>query len=269
MTQKNSPQTILITGAAGGVGTILRPRLAKPGRTLRLLDLEPLSTVDGEESITATVTDLDAMTEACRGADALIHLGGLSLEDDWPSIMDTNINGTYVALEAARRAGVPRVILASSNHAVGYYPNDGETAPDDLFPRPDTYYGVSKVAMEALGSLYSDRYGLDVICLRIGSCFDKPRNARMLASWMSPDDCARLMEAALSTPEPGFQVVWGISANTRGWWSLDGARAIGYEPQDDAEVYAAEVESLVDPYDKLLGGAFCSPSLDAPLPERS
>ncbi|RJQ70157.1 NAD(P)-dependent oxidoreductase [Pseudonocardiaceae bacterium YIM PH 21723] len=261
-------EKILITGAAGLVGTFLRERLASPGRGLRLSDITELTAGEGEEVISASVTDLEAMTAACQGVDAVIHLGGLSGEFDWPSIMDTNINGTYTVLEAARRAGVPRVILASSNHAVGYYPQGDTDAPDELFPRPDTYYGVSKVAMEALGSLYTDRYGLHVICLRIGSCFEQPRNARMLATWLSPDDCGRLMEAALSTPEPGFRVVWAISANTRGWWSLDAAKSLGYEPKDDAEVYADELESVVDPYDTVIGGAFCSPKYDAPIPGR-
>lgn len=284
-------QRIVITGAAGGVGTLLRPRLARAGRILRLLDVAPIpgagdgggeGAAEGTdvETVQVSVTDLPAMREALTGADAVIHLGGLSAEGPWDKILDININGTRTVLEAARRAGVPRVIIASSSHAVGFYPRNGEQdstaaqaagrqeAPDYLFPRPDTYYGVSKVAGEALGSLYHDRYGLDVICVRIGGCFERPIAARQLATWLSPDDCARLMEALLAAPSPGFRVVWGVSDNTRRWFSLDEARALGYEPQDDAERFAAELEreGRHDPLDDIyLGGAFCSPDLDASL----
>ena len=251
---------ILITGAAGGLGTLLRPRLARPGRTLRLLDIAPIADLrDGEEAVTASITDLDAFTEACAGVDAVLHLGGLSTEHRWDQIAEVNIPGAYNVFEAARRAGVPRVVFASSNHAVGFQPKNGAEAPDYGYPRPDTFYGVSKVLGESLGSLYHDRFGLDVICLRIGSCFPKPNSARMLASWLSPDDCARLVEATLAAPAPGFRIVWGVSANTRRWWSLDEARALGYEPLDDAELFAGEVSDEPDEFDKFLGGVFCAP----------
>ena len=236
MTQQR--QRILVTGAAGGVGSLLRPRLARPGRVLRLVDLAPLpDPAPGEEVLRADITDPDAMLAACRDVDAVVHLAGISGEDTWDRILRVNIHGTYVVFEASRRAGVRRVIYASSNHAVGFHPVGG-TAGDYLFPRPDTHYGVSKVAGEAIGSLYHDRYGLDVVCVRIGSCFERPRAERELATWLSPDDAARLVEAALSAVSPGFRVVWGVSDNTRRWWSLDEARALGYRPRDDAEDYA-------------------------------
>jgi uronate dehydrogenase len=257
-------ERILLTGAAGAIGSMLRPRLARDGRTLRLLDIAPLSAGPGEEVASGSVTDLDTMVAACADVDAVIHLGGLSSEAPWAQQLQHNINGTYTVLEAARRAGVPRVVFASSNHAVGFRPVD-EDAGEYLYPRPDTYYGVSKAAGEALGSLYHDRYGLDVICLRIGACAEQPVNERALAIWLSPDDCGRLMEAAISAPSPGFRVVWGISANTRARWSLAEARALGYEPRDDAESYAGSVppsEGLEKVY---LGGGFCSPDLDAPI----
>ncbi|MBP2702798.1 NAD(P)-dependent oxidoreductase [Microbispora sp. RL4-1S] len=254
-----------MTGAAGGVGTLLRPRLAREGRVLRLLDLVPIEAGPGEEALAADLTDPDAMAKAVDGVDAILHLGGHSVERPWQQILDANINGTYVVLEAARRAGVRHVVLASSNHAVGFQPRTDEV-PDYLFPRPDTYYGVSKVAKEALGSLYHDRYGMAVTCLRIGSCFERPRDARMLSTWLSPDDCARLVEAAIAAE--GFHVVWGVSANTRRWWSLDEGRAIGFEPRDDAEAYAAEVLGDDEPDLSALphshvGGRFCEPRYDA------
>jgi uronate dehydrogenase len=262
--------TVLITGAAGGVGTILRPRLARPGRTLRLLDLAPLEAAPGEETVRASVTDLAAITEACRGADAVIHLGGRSTEAPWERILETNIDGTYKVFEAARRAGVPRVIFASSNHAVGFHTPDEYPLSEAAPTLPDTYYGVSKVTGEALGALYHHRYGLDVICIRILTCFPKPPDTRALSTWLSPDDAARLIEACLAAEQPGYRIVYGVSANTRGGWvSLDGAAALGYSSKDDAEAHAAEVlaehgePAPDDPVFKYLGGQFTLPRLDA------
>jgi len=260
---------ILITGAAGTVGTILRTRLAAPGRTLRLLDIAALEAGPGEETVTASVTDLAAMTAACEGADAIIHLGGVAREARWEEILDVNINGGYVAFEAARRAGVPRVVFASSNHAVGFTPRSEFPVADYKFPDPDTYYGVSKVATEGLAAMYYHRYGIHSICVRILSCFPRPLSARMLSTWLSPDDAGRLFEACLTVEDPGFRVVFGASANTRGGWvSLNEARALGYEPRDDAEVYAAEVIAEFgepdpdDPVFRYLGGEFTLPSAD-------
>ena len=262
--------TILITGAAGGVGGVLRARLARPGRTLRLLDLAELTPGEGEEAVTASVTDPDAVLEACRGVDEVIHLGGQATEAPWQRILEVNINGTYTVFEAARQAGVPRVLFASSNHAVGFHTPDRYPLAEDAPTLPDTYYGVSKVAGEALGALYAERYGMDVICVRILSCFPEPANPRMLSTWLSPDDAGRLFEACLTAPAPGFRIVFGVSANTRGGWvSLDGARALGYRPQDDAEAYAEKLlaeHGPIDPADPVfehLGGHFCFSDLDA------
>lgn len=260
--------TIVITGAAGRIGTMLRPRLARPDRRLRLLDIAPVPDVTAaEEAIVASVTDLAAMTSAFQGAGAVIHLGGIAREATWERILDVNINGTYVALEAARQAGVRRVVLASSNHAVGFAPLGGDPVPDYLFPRPDTFYGVSKATMEALGSLYHDRHGMDVICLRILSCFERPQDVRMLSTWLSPDDAGRLFDACLTAPDPGFRVAYGVSANTRGGLvSLDEARALGYESRDDSEQYAAEILARFPepdpegPVCRFLGGDFAGPT---------
>jgi uronate dehydrogenase len=263
---------LLITGAAGRIGTVLRGGLPERGWALRSLDVAPLpDTRPGEEHVLADVTDLDAMVAATAGASAVVHLAGISGESTWPAISHANIGGTYCALEAARRSGVQRVVLASSNHATGYTPRPGEglLTEADAPHRPDTYYGVSKVAMEGLGSLYVDRYGMDVVCLRIGSAFPEPTTLRQLATWLSPADQVNLVDAALRAPAPGFSVVWGVSANTRNWWDLSAARALGYQPVDDAEVYAAaliEAHGEPDPADPghtRVGGEYATAAFDA------
>ena len=263
---------VVITGAAGRIGSMLRPRLARPGRTLRLLDIAPLTAGPGEEAVQASVTDLDAMVAACQGADAVLHLAGIPGEASWARILDLNIHGSYTTIEAARRAGAPRVVFASSNHAVGFTPRSAFPVPDYAFPAPDTYYGVSKATMEALAGMYHHRYGMDVICLRILSCFERPANVRMLSTWLSPDDTGRLFEACLTAERPGFRVAYGVSANTRGGWvSLAEARALGYEPKDDAEAYAAQIiaehgepDPGHDPVLAYLGGEFTLPDDQVP-----
>src|SRR5271170_368226 len=239
-------QEILITGANGQIGTHLRHSLRRPDRHLRLLDVHSQPEREPGEDVTLIVgsfLEADTMNRAAEGASSLIHLGGLPTGGfDWHEYLKVNIDGTREVLEAARRCGVPRVIYASSNHAVGFhrYGRDGPV-PDYLYPRPDSLYGVSKATSESLCSLYSDRYGLDTVCLRIGSFRERPIDARMLWSWLSPGDCTRLFEAALGVVSPGFRVVWGVSANTRAVVSLEAAHEIGYFPLDDAEIYAHEV----------------------------
>ena len=249
---------ILMTGAAGKVGTLLRPRLAREGRTLRLSDLQPLEPGPGEEAVTADLNDEAAMAEAMKGADAVIHLGGQSREHPWADIVAANINGTHVLLEAARREGVEHVVLMGSHHAAGFHtrPAGGADLPDYAFPRPDTFYGVSKVAMEALGSLYHDRFGMNVTVIRLGTCNDGSADTRGLATWISPGDLARLLEAALTAP--GYHVVWGVSDNARRWWSLEEARAIGYVSLDDSE---SRAEALIAEHGE--------PDLSAPLHDRA
>jgi uronate dehydrogenase len=251
---------------------MLRSRLARPDRTLRLLDIKAIAVLGPhEESVEASATDMAAMTSICQGADAVIHLAGIAGEAPWEQILEVNINSSYVAFEAARLAGVPRVIFSSSNHAVGFTPRSEFPVADYTFPKPDTYYGVSKVATEGIASLYHDRYGMDAICVRILTCTERPVVRRALSTWLSPDDTGRLFEACLTAPSPGFRVIWGVSANTRGpVVSLAEANALGYYPRDDAEIYAAEILAGDDRPDedvpelRYLGGPFTFPDLDFP-----
>lgn len=248
MTQRD----VVLTGAAGRIGTYLRSAdggLAALGWRLRLVDADaPDPAPRTDETFTrADLTDEDAierLSPAMAGADAVVHLAGIPAEDTWTRVRRANVDGTYRVLEAARRAGIRRVVLASSNHAVGYYPTDG-LAPTDRAPRPDSFYGVSKAATEALGSLYADKYGLEVVSLRIGLCADRPGTTFDLGIWLSPGDAVRLSDAALRGPVDGPVVAYGISANTRAWWDTSTARALGYAPVDDAEAFAGDVE----PYD--------------------
>ena len=247
--------TVLLTGAAGRIGTALRERLPSYGWALRSFDRVA---VDG--GVVGELTSPDDLDAAMAGVDAVVHLAGQPNEAPWPVIREANVEGAFQLFEAARRAGVARVVYASSNHAVGFEPVHREL-PASTAPRPDTLYGVSKVFGEALGRYYADRYGMQVACLRIGTFAPTPPDTRSLSTWLSPDDCARLVDAALRAPALRYAIVWGVSANTRRTWSLDEAHALGYRPRDDAEAYANVVPAGEQhPSDAYVGGGFTSPA---------
>ncbi|MCQ9135203.1 NAD-dependent epimerase/dehydratase family protein [Streptomyces hilarionis] len=260
-----APRTVLLTGAAGGLGTLMQNLLPAFDYDLRLLDMRP---IEGEpDAIVADLADRAALREAVRGVDAIIHLAGISLEAPFEKILDANIVGTYNLYEAAREEGVRRVVFASSNHAVGFTPRpkDGDALiPVDTPHRPDTFYGLSKSFGEDLAQLYWDKHGLETVSVRIGSCFPRPTSVRMLSVWMSPADGARLFHAALTAENVGHTVVYGSSANTRLWWDLSSARALGYAPQDDSEEFAGKLiaeQGELDPENiaqAYLGGHFVS-----------
>jgi uronate dehydrogenase len=244
------PSVIAVTGAAGRVGSVLARGLHGD---LRRLDLRP---APGCELL--DIRDLPAVEVAFRGVDAVIHLGAIPTEAPFEDILDHNLRGTYNVLEAARRCGVRRVVFASSNHATGMYPRSERIGPDKPV-RPDTYYGVSKAYGEALGRLYAEKWGVSVVCIRIGTCIERPLDRRHLSTWLSPRDTVALFAAAVDAPIR-FSIVYGVSANTRGWWDITSARALGYEPQDDAEAYAGEVAD--DPSEQFdtQGGSYTSPA---------
>jgi uronate dehydrogenase len=227
---------VLLTGAAGRMGRLVRPLLSASGFELHCLDREPNGDLD---VMSIDVLDTEALDAATVGCGSVIHLAGIPGEAPLAQILEANVQGTQAVLDAALRRGIRRVVLASSNHAVGMW--ERETDVDlqvDIRPRPDTFYGVAKVAAEALGQLYSDRFGLEVVSLRIGNCRPEPRNRSELATWLSPGDAARLLSASLSGEVRGHVIAYGVSANTRAWWDLSTARELGYEPQDNAEVFA-------------------------------
>ena len=236
---------MLITGAAGRIGTYLRKGLPASAWRLRLLDNRAFD--DDRDVVIADVCDSKALLEAVRGVDAIVHLAGISTEAPFDDILHANIEGTWRVLDAARRAGVPRVVYAGSTHAIGFTPRSETLLGTNVPLRPDTNYGVSKAFGESVARFYVDRYGMRIACLRIGSCDDRPRSPRWLSTWLSPGDAVRLVDACLRAPNLEYAVVYGISANTRGWWDLAPGRALGYEPQDDAEDFAAEVFAVDEP----------------------
>ena len=253
MSGRDGLPTVLVTGAAGALGSVLMAELPQHGWRVRGLSRSRPAAGADHDVVVASVTDLDAMIAACAGVDAIVHLGGVSTPGHaWADYLDTNINGTWTVLEAARLSRVPRVVLASSNHAVGYARRSAEHTPADIPGRPDSLYGVSKVAMEGLGSFYADEHGLRTVSLRIGSCFPRPTSWRMLSTWLSPADFVRLTLSALSGSWSGHPIVWGISRNTRRWLSLAEGERIGYFPEDDAEVYADEFEPSANDF---IGGS--------------
>lgn len=253
---------ILLTGAAGGLGTALRSRLTADCDVLRLSDKVALGEArDGEEIVLADLADAAAVDAAVAGCDAIVHMGGISVEAPFPAILQANILGVYHLYEAARRHGVKRVVFASSNHVTGFY-KQCDTIHADHPARPDSYYGVSKAFGEDLSRFYFDRYGIETACVRIGSSFPEPKDRRMLATWLSHDDLHRLISACLSTPVLGHSIIFGMSDNAVTWWDNSRARHVGYVPQDSSDVFREAVYArthapdLNDPVAIYQGGSF-------------
>jgi uronate dehydrogenase len=251
---------ILLTGAAGEIGSRLRGPLRAATSELRLSDIAPLEAEAANETVwPADLTDLDALCAAADGAEAVVHLGGVPEEAPFGELAAANLTGCFHAYEAARLAGVQRFVFASSNHATGYY-EAGHRLVGEEPVRPDGLYGASKVYGEALGRVYHHKFGLRVACLRIGSFQERPLDPRMLATWLSVEDAARLVLACLTSPRLQFEIVYGVSANTRSWWAAAPGRRLGYEPQDDAEAFAAELPGSVSGPQ---GGEFATPERHA------
>jgi uronate dehydrogenase len=255
-------KTILLTGGSGRIGRCLRFALRGEYRFVlfnrsAIDDLGPTETL-----VRGDTTDAAAVEAAAAGADVIVDMAGVSdMAPFREKLLPANILGTYNVFEAARVVGVPRVVYASTHHVVGYYPA-GECLDETVPYRPSSMYGVTKCFAEATGRLYADKAGLQVVCLRIGFFRDRPLEERHLAVWISPGDMARLVRSAVEAADVHYEIVYGISNNPRRWWNLSRAREVlGYAPQDDAEVHAAEL--LRGPSDQWLerirwtGGTKC------------
>lgn len=254
-------ESLLITGAAGSLGRELRRRFQGKFARLRLSDIAPMAPAGpGEEVVVADLADEAAVADLCEGIDAIVHLGGQSTEAPWPVVHKANILGAITLWDAALKARVDRVLFASSNHAIGLWPRS--TVLDHTSaPRPDGRYGLSKAFGEDLAKLYALKHGVRGFCMRIGSCFPKPSNARALSTWLSYDDFERLIRVGL-TADYVYEIVYGVSRNTRSWWDISNAYRLGYDPQDNAEDFAAEVGHILQEHpldEKYQGGGFVSP----------
>jgi uronate dehydrogenase len=254
---------VLITGAAGGIGRSLRDTLRGVYPVLRLSDRVPLAPARDSEEIDQTeISDMAAVRHMVEGVDGIIHLGGNSGEAEWPVILQSNILGVCNVFEAARGAGVQRIVMATSNHAVGFYPRE-QTIDHRVVPRPDSRYGVSKAFSEALASLYADKHGIGFLCVRIGNFGERPIDKRRLAIWISPRDLAQLVRIGLEHPDLRYEIVYGVSNNRRSWYDNSNAHRLGYRPQDDSEphaeaVLAAEPQDADPIAERYQGGTFCA-----------
>jgi uronate dehydrogenase len=252
---------LLLTGAAGGLGKVLRKSLKPFASTLRLSDVAPMAPAQtAEEVIPCDLADKAAVDRLVRECDAVVHMGGVSVERPFEQILEANIKGVFHLYEGARRHGVKRIVFASSNHVVGFH-RQGEVIDADCAKRPDSYYGLSKSYGEDLSRFYFDRYGIETACLRIGSSFPEPKDRRMMVTWLSYRDLTELVRCCLFAPRLGHTIVYGMSANRDRWWDNSKAAHIGFQPQDSSEVFRAQVEAMppVDPADPAAmyqGGGF-------------
>lgn len=247
--------TILITGAAGIVGTGLRRAFATQGMALRLFDRQAITDLGAhEQAVQGELSDPAALRAALQGVRAVIHLAGCTTDADMEAQIEGNVRGNWNLFEAAREAGVERVVYASSHHVVGYYTRRRRIGTEVLL-RPDSRYGLTKAFGEQLGAMYADKYGLRVLCIRIGYVDERPVDRRRLSIWSSWRDLAQLVQIGLQHPQLRYAVVYGVSNNTRGFFDNEAAFRLGYRPQDDAEAHAATVLAEVPPEDPALVGS--------------
>jgi uronate dehydrogenase len=227
--------TVLITGAAGAIGTALRTGLRDKWSHLRLTDSRPIKDpTNNEQYIVADVSDRPAIERMMQGVAAVVHLTGVGGDYTLEDLFRVNVRGVFDVFECARLAGVQRILYASSNHAFGRYPIAERVTPD-LPPRPDSLYGAFKVYGETILREYFERHGIRSVSMRIGTYRVLPIDQRSLATWLSPGDVARLVDASLRHPDPGCLIVNGYSANTRIKTHDPNWGFLGYAPKDNAE----------------------------------
>lgn len=253
---------LLLTGAAGGLGKVLRSRLAGMTNILRVSDVADLGHAAAhEETMQCDLGDYEGVLTLLDGVDAVVHLGGMSIDGPFEPILNANIRGAYNLYEAARLKRVNRIAFASSNHVVGFH-KQTDRLDATAAMRPDGNYGVSKAFGELLSRFYFDRYGIETVCMRIGSSFPKAIDHRMMSTWLSYDDLTELIRCCLFTPNVGHTVVYAASDNTPSWWDNRFATHLGWTPVDSSEPFRAEVEANVprlaadDPAAMYQGGQF-------------
>ncbi|HXP74008.1 MAG TPA: NAD(P)-dependent oxidoreductase [Stellaceae bacterium] len=252
---------VLLTGAAGKLGTWLREHLAKRPGGVRSTDIRAFGpSIPGETITLGDLADASIVERLVKGTSAVVHFGAIAGEDTFERILQSNIIGTQNVFDAARRHDIKRIVYASSIHTVGFYPT-AERIDADAPPRPDSYYAVSKVFGESLARLYVEKAGMDIACLRIGVALQEPQAPRNLWTWLSVSDLCRLVDACLDAPPFGFSVTYGISNNRRNWWD-NRKSAVDYRPMDDAERFAGrlmpdgDTRDPEDPGVKFHGGPF-------------
>ncbi|HLI50803.1 MAG TPA: NAD(P)-dependent oxidoreductase [Thermomicrobiaceae bacterium] len=244
MTEAKTKKRVLITGAAGRIGSELAARLIDR-YDLRLLYHHAVPAQPPvPDYVVADIAREAELAPAMGGIDAVVHLAGEpSTGADWESVHRANIIGTYNVFETARRAGASKIVFASTNHVMGMYDRDHAwPVYADQAVRPDSLYGVSKAFGESLARHYVDRYGMSIICLRIGWFLPRPHDEIGLWMWLSPRDCAQIVWRSIESELP-FGIFYAISNNSRRHWDItDAMERLGYRPEDDAERYAAEIE---------------------------
>ena len=260
---------VLVTGAAGGIGTSLRKLLKGVYPSIRWSDIKtPDNLGADEEFVAAELANMAQVEKIVAGVEGIVHLGGYSIEGPWPTILNANIIGCYNIFEAAYLAKVKRVVFASSNHAMGFYPRSQKIGVN-VTVRPDSRYGISKAFGEAVGAFYADKHGLRVTCLRIGNFGGAPIDKRRLSIWLKPEDLVQLIRIGLEHPDIHFEIFYGASDNAAAWWDNSNAYKFGYKPTGKAEQYreqamAAQAKLPPDPIgDIYQGGPFCSDEYDA------
>ncbi|SEA25152.1 NAD-dependent epimerase/dehydratase family protein [Paraburkholderia sartisoli] len=253
---------ILLTGAAGNLGVQMRGPLADWADIVRVTDIAPMGeAASHEEVVVLDLADRAGVDALVEGVDAIVHLGGISIDAPFDDLIEANIRGLYNLYAAAHKHGVKRIVFASSNHAIGFHPTT--TVLDADSPtRPDSLYGVTKCFGESLSRYYYDRFGLETVCVRIGSSFEEPRNPRMLVTYLSYRDFIELVRCSLFTNRVGHAIVYGASNNPVKWWDNTKAAFLGFNPQDSSAQFesrfplTAPTDNRDDGAQLYQGGAF-------------
>jgi uronate dehydrogenase len=248
--------SLVLTGAGGQLGFVLRPRLLARGIPVRAVDIAPITPVDPRETIViGDLRDADIVDRALQGATSVLHLAGTSVERPLTEIIQNNLVALHALYDGARRHGVRRVVFASSNHTIGMYPV-GQHLNLSAAYRPDGLYGLSKLWGEGMGRLYWDKHGIEGVALRIGSALPRPTEERHLSTWLGHDDLEHLVMQSLTAPISDYRPIWGVSANTRSWWDNAEAAELGYRPRQNAEDYIGDIEVMSGAVWRFQGGSF-------------